>query len=323
MSPPDVAALAAGVVAGDRGALARAITLVESRAAAQRPLAAELLRCIAPARRIVPRIGITGPPGAGKSTLIETFGLALVAADRRPAVLAIDPSSTVSRGSILGDKTRMERLSRAPRAFIRPSPSGATPGGVGHATREAIVVCEAAGFDPIIVETVGVGQSEVAVQQLVDCVVVLVQAGAGDELQGIKRGIIELADLVLIPRADGANLAAARHAQAEYQRALRILAGPHRQPAPVVLCSALSSDGIAAFMQALDACWHAARASGALHERRRAQAAAWFDALVDAALREQLARRHAGPRDRLRAAVADGQLDPTDAAARLLALASD
>jgi LAO/AO transport system kinase len=323
VSPPDVAALAAGVVAGDRGALARAITLVESRAAAQRPLAAELLRRIAPARRIVPRIGITGPPGAGKSTLIETFGLALVAADRRPAVLAIDPSSTVSRGSILGDKTRMERLSRAPRAFIRPSPSGATLGGVGHATREAIVVCEAAGFDPIIVETVGVGQNEVAVQQLVDCVVVLVQAGAGDELQGIKRGIIELADLVLIPRADGANLAAARHAQAEYQRALRILAGPHHQPAPVVLCSALSSDGIAAFMQTLDACWHAAHASGALRERRRAQDAAWFDALVDAALREQLARRHAGPRDRLRAAVADGQLDPTDAAARLLALASD
>jgi LAO/AO transport system kinase len=320
MNAPDVAALAAGVVAGDRGALARAITLVESRAPAQRPLAAELLRRLTPVRHVVPRIGITGPPGAGKSTLIETFGLTLVDAGRRPAVLAIDPSSTRSRGSILGDKTRMERLARAPQAFIRPSPSGTTLGGVGHATREAMVLCEAAGFDPIIVETVGVGQNEVAVQQLVDCVVVLVQANAGDELQGIKRGIIELADLLLIPRADGANLASARHAQADYQRALRILAGPHRQAAPVVLCSALSRAGIAEFSRTLDAWWDAAHAGGALRERRHAQAAAWFDALVDAALRERLAHHSAGQRDQLRAAVSAGELDPTDAATRLLAL---
>ena len=238
--------LADAVRAGDRRALARAITLVESTRRDHRADAVALLDAILPATGTATRVGISGAPGAGKSTFIEALGLHLVDAGHRVAVLAVDPSSARSGGSILGDKTRMEQLSRRPEAFIRPSPSGGTLGGVARRTREALLVCEAAGFDVVLVETVGVGQSEVAVAGMVDLFVLLLAPGAGDELQGVKRGIVELADLIVVNKADGDLLDPARHTAADYAHALHLVRSRPTTArstgcAPVRRCSARGS----------------------------------------------------------------------------------
>ncbi len=252
-APPPAPALAQAIADGDRRALARAITLVESTKPEHRVQADALLAEIrrAPPANVV-RVGISGPPGAGKSTFIEAFGLYLLACGRRPAVLAVDPSSPVSGGSILGDKTRMELLARDARAFIRPSPSGGNLGGVARRTREAALVCEAAGFDTILIETVGVGQSETAVAQMVDLFMLLLPPAAGDELQGIKKGIVELADLVAINKSDGDLAAAAGRTAADYQAALHMLRPRNAAWHPPVLrVSALHNVGIDAIWAAI------------------------------------------------------------------------
>jgi GTPase len=307
--------LADAVRAGDRRALARAITLVESTRADHRDEAVALLDDLMPATGAATRVGISGAPGAGKSTFIETLGLHLVDGGHRVAVLAVDPSSTRTGGSILGDKTRMEELSRRPDAFIRPSPSGGTLGGVARRTREALLVCEAAGFDVVLVETVGVGQSEVAVASMVDLFMLLLAPGAGDELQGVKRGIVELADLVVVNKADGALLELARHTAADYAHALHLVG-----PAQVLLASALEGTGIAEVWSAVEEHERAARASGALMDRRAAQAREWMwsevtETLVDRVRADARAHRDI---DALEADVAAGRVSPAAAARRLL-----
>src|SRR2546429_6008778 len=245
MPPPSD--LARAVRDGDRRALARAITLVESARADHRDDAVALLDELLPATGDAIRVGISGAPGAGKSTFIEALGTHLVDAGHRVAVLAVDPSSVRSGGSILGDKTRMEQLSRRPEAYIRPSPSSGTLGGVARRTREAMLVCEAACFDVVLVETVGVGQSEVAVAGMVDLFVLLLGPGAGDELQGVKRGIVELADLVVVNKADGDLADLARHTAADYTHALHLVGA-----AEVLLASALEGTGIAEVWTAVE-----------------------------------------------------------------------
>ena len=263
-SGADVEEIARRLRSGDRAALARAITLVESRRSDHRRSADILLQILAPDAGGAMRVGITGPPGVGKSTLIEILGSNLTAAGHRVAVLAVDPSSKNSSGSILGDKTRMARLAADPNAFIRPSPAGATLGGVAARTREAMLVFEAAGFDILIVETVGVGQSETAVADMTDFFLVLVLPGAGDELQGIKKGVIEQADMVAVNKAD-VDPARARQAAPEYGAALRILApaSPNWTP-PVMLVSGLANQGLAEMWSAIERHRAALAASGEL-----------------------------------------------------------
>jgi len=318
-SGPD--ALAEGLLAGDRRVLARAITLVESTRPDHRAEAEALLARVLPASGGAVRLGVTGVPGVGKSCFIEAFGLHLIDRGHRVAVLAVDPSSRLSRGSILGDKTRMQDLARAPGAFIRPSPAGGTLGGVARRTREALLVCEAAGFDVVIVETVGVGQSETAVAEMVDMFLLLLQPGGGDELQGFKRGIIELADLVVVTKADGELEAAAGRAVAEYQGALRFLRPP--SPAwrpPVLLCSAATGAGIAEVWDAVGRFRAAMEDGGARAAKRAEQARAWMWSEVSETLvaalsaRPEVARQLAGLEDQVRA----GTITPAAAAARLL-----
>ncbi len=293
--------MAIGVAAGDRRALARAITLVESGRADHRAEALALLSDLrapgqAAAGRQALRIGLSGTPGVGKSTFIESFGLMLTGLGLRVAVLAVDPSSARSGGSILGDKTRMERLSRDPRAFIRPSPSQAQMGGVARRTREAVALCEAAGFDAVLIETVGVGQSETVVAQLCDLFILLLAPAGGDELQGVKRGIMEMADLILVNKADGDLKPAALRTMADYAGALRLLRRRPQDPDsfPKAMCvSALSEDGLAtawAEMQAL-AEWR--RAQGHWGRVRAEQARHWFEEEVRHGLLAALAREPA------------------------------
>jgi LAO/AO transport system kinase len=314
--------LVEGLRAGDRRALARAITLVESTRADHRAQALALLAALAGGRPAL-RIGLTGTPGVGKSTFIEAFGLMLTGEGRRVAVLAVDPSSARSGGSIMGDKTRMERLSRDPRAFIRPSPSRLAPGGVARRTREALVLAEAAGFDPVIVETVGVGQSETAVAAMTDLFVLLIAPGGGDELQGVKRGIMEAADLILITKADGALRAAAERTRADYAGALRLLR-PRPQDPPgfpqALTVSAATGEGLAEAWAAMRAVAHWRAERGHLAAARAAQARAWFEDELASGL---MARAFADPR--LRAAreeaaraVEAGRELPAAAAARVL-----
>ncbi len=242
---PGTGELADLVRGGDTMWLARAITLVESRKPEHRAAAADLLTALMPDTGRADRVGLTGVPGVGKSTFIDQFGSNLTADGHRVAVLAVDPSSSRTGGAVLGDKTRMERLANDPNAFVRPSPASGSLGGVARATREAILLCEAAGFDVVLVETVGVGQSETTVSEMVDIFVVLMLAGAGDELQGIKRGVLELADLIAVNKADGDNVKPARMAAAEYRRAIHLMtpASPNWTP-PVMTCSALTNDGL-------------------------------------------------------------------------------
>lgn len=312
-----------GVLAHEPGILGRAITLVESNAPAHQALAQQLLERLLPHTGRAKRIGITGIPGAGKSTFIEAFGCQLVARGLKVAVLAIDPSSSVSGGSILGDKVRMEKLSRQPGAFIRPSPSGGSLGGVARKTREAILVCEAAGYDVVIVETVGVGQNEISVRAMVDYFLVLLIAGAGDEVQGIKKGVIELADTLVINKADGDNLPRATAAQAEMKRVLHYL-----HPATpgwvtdALLASSLTGAGVPEVWMETEEFFKTACQTGELGRRRRAQAVEWMHALIAESLR---ARFYASPavREKLSSvetAVANGAKPALAAAMDLLSL---
>jgi LAO/AO transport system kinase len=272
-----VAELAAGVRAGERGELARAITLVESQRADHRAQAQELLAELLPCTGQAQRIGVTGVPGVGKSTFLEAFGMHLVRAGRRVAVLAVDPSSRVSGGSILGDKARMHELAQHPQAFIRPSPSGATLGGVARRTRECLLLCEAAGYDTVLVETVGVGQSETLVADMVDFFLVLALPGAGDELQGIKKGILELADLIAVNKADGDNLARANIAVRDLTAAMRYLRPRTEAWLPRVLAiSSWEARGMHELAEAIAEHRSLATESGYRDSLRREQQARWL-----------------------------------------------
>ncbi len=318
------ATLAAAIRAGDRGALARGITLVESHAPAHRVLADELLRILTPHAGGAMRVGITGAPGAGKSTFIDALGTRLCNSGVRLAVLSVDPSSPITHGSILGDKTRMENLSRCRSAFIRPSPSECELGGVARRTRESIVLCEAAGFDVVIVETVGVGQSEVLVRGMVDCFLVLMIAGAGDELQGIKKGILELADLLVVNKADGDNLTRAEAARMEFGRALHYLTVPEGLWQPRVLsCSAVTGAGIDETWTTVQAFFSQARATGEFTARRREQAQAWLESLITEGLREAYVKKigHLSLGAQIDAQVRSGELPAPEGAHRLLVAA--
>lgn len=313
----------AAIRAGDRRALARAITLIESQRPDHRAQALDLLSALGHDRQAL-RIGLSGTPGVGKSTFIEAFGMMLVESGLRVAVLAVDPSSARSGGSILGDKTRMERLSRHPSAFIRPSPSRAQMGGVARRTREAVALCEAAGFDVILIETVGVGQSETMVAGLCDLFLLLMAPAGGDELQGVKRGIMEMADLILVNKADGELLATATRTQTDYAGALRLLRRRPQDPEgfPKALCvsaaTGLGLDRAWAEMQAL-ADWR--RDHGHWAARRAEQAAEAFAEEVRQGLLSVLEREPArGIMERLAAAVAAGECRPESAAAEMLAL---
>jgi len=313
--------LAAQIAGGDRRALARGITLVESTRDDHRAEADALLTELMPRTGGAVRVGVSGAPGAGKSTLIEALGLHLVDAGNRVAVLAVDPSSPRGGGAILGDKTRMGELTRRDEAFVRPSPTGGTLGGVTRRTREALLLCEAAGFDVVMVETVGVGQSEVAVDGMVDCFCLLITPGGGDELQGIKRGIMELADVVVVNKADGDLEALARSTAADYANALHLLRPKHPSwEARVVVCSALEGTGVAEVWAAVAEHHDALDATGALRTRRSDQARAWMWTELSEALLERLRRDPAAARaaTRLEADVVAGTVPPPVAAAEVL-----
>jgi LAO/AO transport system ATPase len=311
----------AGVRSGDRSILARAITLIESNAPAHISLAQEVLRELLPYTGGSLRVGITGVPGVGKSTFIEALGTMLCDRGHRVAVLAVDPSSSISRGSILGDKTRMERLAHHPNAYIRPSPTGGSLGGVARKSRETLLICEAAGFDIVLVETVGVGQSEIAVRGMVDFFLLLMLAGAGDELQGIKKGIIELADALLITKADGDNRTRALAAQAEYSRALRYLTPATEGWRPrAYICSAQTGEGIAEIWREIERFRDETTASGVFAARRREQARDWVYTLIEDHLRTRFFG-HPVVQERLPAiekAVVEGTLPVTTAVQDLI-----
>jgi LAO/AO transport system kinase len=318
------AGLAERVATGDRRALAQAITLVESTRADHRAEARSLLDELLPRTGRSVRVGVSGAPGAGKSTLIEAIGLHAIDQGHQVAVLAVDPSSSRSGGSILGDKTRMTDLGRRPEAFIRPSPSGGTLGGVARRTREALLVCEAAGFDVVVVETVGVGQSEVAVADLVDLFLLIASPTGGDELQGLKRGIMELADVIVVNKADGDLLGPAQRAAGDLRSAVHLLR-PKRPgwSVEVLLASALEGTGVAEAWDRVVAGVEHLRTAGTLDELRGDQAVAWMWDEVRESLLEGF-RGHAGVRAELaanEAAIRAGRQSPTSAAQDLLALA--
>jgi LAO/AO transport system kinase len=310
---PDIARLTRGVRTGDRAVLARAITLIESKRADHQKAARALVQELLPATGKAMRVGITGSPGVGKSTTIDTLGTYLTGEGHKVAVLAVDPSSVRSGGSILGDKTRMARLAGDPSAFIRPSPAAGTLGGVAAKTRETMLLCEAAGYDVILVETVGIGQSETAVADMTDFFLVLMLPGAGDELQGLKKGVVELADMIAVNKADGDNIKRANAAAAEYRAALHILnaRSPNWTP-PVVTYSAMTGDGIAALWEM--AVEHRRRlgGSGEHDQRRREQQVKWMWAMFEDRLRGRLASDHAlkARLPKIEAAVASGKLSP-------------
>jgi len=276
-----------GVCSGNRKALAKTITLIESSLPKHQELITSVLDRLLSFTGKAVRLGITGVPGVGKSTFIESLGMNLVERGHRVAILAVDPSSTHSGGSIMGDKTRMEKLSVQPNAFIRPSPSGGTLGGVSRKTRETILVCEAAGFDVIMVETVGVGQSEVSVASMVDFFLLLMLAGAGDELQGIKRGILELADAIVVNKADGDNIDKALQAKKVYADAMHLFSAEssHWSP-PVLTCSALNMTGISEVWQTVLDHHKKMTAVGYLEQKRKKQALAWMRTLLEEGIQE-------------------------------------
>lgn len=322
----DVAEYAKGVLAADRATLSRAITLVESRRADHRALAQELLVELLPSTGGAHRVGITGVPGAGKSTFIDALGTNLTGAGHKVAVLAVDPSSSRTGGSILGDKTRMARLATDPAAFIRPSPTSGTLGGVAKATRETILLVEAAGYDIVLVETVGVGQSEITVANMVDCFVLLTLARTGDQLQGIKKGVLELADVIAVNKADGEHEREARRAARELSGALRLLrSDTSTWSVPVLTCSGLHNVGLDALWEQVERHHRALAETGELAEKRRRQQVEWVWTMV----REDLLTRlheHPGVRalaSSLERAVRDGRLTPTLAAERILQVFAD
>lgn len=320
---PTLDSLIAGVRSGDRAMLARAITLVESTKGEHQARAQQLLQALLPATGGALRLGITGVPGVGKSTTIDEFGMNLAGLGHKVAVLAVDPTSKRTGGSILGDKTRMARLSQEPKAFIRPSPTSGTLGGVTRKTRETMALCEAAGFDVIIVETVGVGQSEIAVADMVDFFLVLLLPGGGDDLQGIKKGIIEIADMIAINKADGDNVTRAERAAAEYRAALQILTPPSSWSPPVLTISGRENKGLDKLWENILAHRTALTQSGEFAERRQRQAVAWMrDMLNDrimASIRSnpRVSARLPGLEDDVRA----GRLLPTLAVDEIMTLA--
>jgi LAO/AO transport system kinase len=309
--------LAKAIRAGERRALARGITLIESRRADHREAAEALLTLLLPEVGSAVRLGISGAPGAGKSTFIEAFGQVVMAEGKSIAVLAVDPTSQRSGGSILGDKTRMQTLAKAERAFVRPSPAGGTLGGIARRSQEVALLVEAAGFDVVVLETVGVGQSESAVADMVDCFLLLLAPGAGDELQGIKRGIMELADLVLVNKADGELLSTARLVAADYQAALKLLRTASAAWRPEVMtCSAREGEGVAEVWAAIGRHREALAARGALEAKRRHQHERWLAREIEACLMDALCvdpKTGALLRE-LRRAVADGEAQPPKAA---------
>ena len=319
----NISSMASAIRSGDRASLARAITLVESKRTDHQATAHKLVQELLRDTGKAVRLGITGAPGAGKSTAIDALGTSLTSAGHKVAVLAVDPSSTRTGGSILGDKTRMARLGQDPNAFIRPSPSSGTLGGVAAKTRETMLICEAAGFDVIVVETVGIGQSETAVSDMTDFFLALMIPGAGDELQGIKKGVVELADMIAVNKADGDNIARAKVAAADYRAALNILAprSPNWSP-PVVTFSALTGNGVPELWKQVEAHRAAMMKSGELATRRREQQVKWMWSMLEERLTARL-RSDPLVRSKLKAAeaaVADGKLAPTLAVEQIAAL---
>lgn len=306
---------------GDRIALSQAITLIESTHPKHQTMAQAIIEGCLPHSGNAFRIGLTGTPGVGKSTFIDGFGQLLLEQGRQLAVLAIDPSSQMTRGSILGDKTRMETLSNHPNAFIRPSAAGRSLGGVAQKTRESIILCEAAGFDTILVETVGVGQSETAVHSMVDFFLLLLLPNSGDELQGIKRGVMEMADLIAINKADGTALPAARLAKRQCKNGLHLF--PPKASGwtvPVELCSALEKTGLDTLWEHLERYQRHAQLKGYWTRHRREQAAYWLEESLGRQLRQLFDARIQGPYAELKEAVLAGQLSPFEASRRLIAL---
>ncbi len=316
----DIKSLARDLRSGSRAALARAITLIESRRGDHQAAARDLVQALLPETGNAVRVGITGSPGVGKSTTIDGLGMYLIERGHRVAVLAVDPSSARTGGSILGDKTRMARLAASDGAFVRPSPASGTLGGVAAKTREAMLLCEAAGFDVMLVETVGIGQSETAVCDMTDFFLALMLPGAGDELQGIKKGLVELADMVAVNKADGDNIGRANQAAAEYRGALHILAprSAHWQP-PVVTYSALNGTGLAELWQKVLDHRAAMQASGEFAARRRQQQVKWMWSMLE---QRMMARLRADPAIRakvkkIETEVADGRISPAVAAEQI------
>jgi len=320
-APSDPQSLIEGIRTGDRRALARAITLAESTRTDHRADADVILDALLPATGHAVRLGISGPPGVGKSTFIEAFGNHIIATGRRVAVLAVDPSSRRTGGSILGDKTRMEELSRRPEAFIRPSPGRGQLGGVARRTREAMLLCEAFGFDVVIVETIGVGQSEVAVADMVDLFLLLVAPGGGDELQGIKRGIMELADLVVVNKADGDLAPAAGRTRADYNAAVHLLRPKWRSwETEVMAVSALTGHGVPEVWDAIERFTAQVGQSDELDAARARQATAWLWSEIGDTLLERFRADPTviGRLSDMESRVSSGQITPTMAATRLL-----
>lgn len=322
-SQPSADQFAEGVAAGDRAMVARAITLIESTKPEHQGLAQQVLQRLLPRTGGAIRLGITGVPGVGKSTTIDQLGMNLVESGLKVAVLAIDPTSRRTGGSILGDKTRMSQLSQSPNAFIRPSPSSGTLGGVTRKTRETMAVVEAAGFDVVIVETVGVGQSETAVADMVDFFLVLLLAGGGDDLQGIKKGIIELADMIAINKADGDNVMRAERAASEYRNALHILAPQSATwSPPVVTISGATNVGLDKLWAKIVQHRELMTATGEFAERRRHQAVRWMRDMLETRLMDALRgnARVASELPQIEADVRDGRLLPTLAVDRVMSL---